>query len=137
MDRFVGIWLDQEKAFIVSIFDGKESINLIESGVEKRIRLSGGSRSKSPYGPQDVASEKKPEERRKHQLRRYYQEIRDAIEDAEKVLIFGPGEAKTGLEKEMKKTKQLPYKIIGVEPADKMTEKQILAKVRNTFVKSD
>jgi len=42
-----------------------------------------------------VSSERKIEERRKHQLRRYYEEIIRAIKDAKKILIFGPGEAKT------------------------------------------
>ena len=130
MEKYAGIWVDHEKAFLVTIMDGKETFSSMASGVEGHIRLSGGSRSRTPYGPQDVASEKTIDERRKHGLHGYYQEIMRAIGDAKKILIFGPGEAKIELEKEMRKSKALSAKIVGVEPADKMTEKQIVAKVR-------
>jgi hypothetical protein len=133
MPEYVGIWIDHEKAFIVTIVDGQESIDIIKSDIEGRVRLSGGSRSRTIYGPQDVASEKKIEERRKYQLRRYYEKVISEVGDARKVLLFGPGEAKISLEKEMKKSKNLSAKIVGVEPADKMTEKQIAAKTRKFF----
>jgi hypothetical protein len=66
MSKYAGIWIDHEKTFVVSIIDNEESIEIIESNVEGRIRLSGGSRSQTPCGPQEVATEKKAEERRKH-----------------------------------------------------------------------
>jgi hypothetical protein len=59
MPEHVGIWIDHEKAFIVTIIDGQESVEIIKSDIEGKIRLSGGSRSRTIYGPQDVASEKK------------------------------------------------------------------------------
>ena len=137
MQKYAGIWVDHEKAFVVFIGDGKETTSSMQSDIEGHIRLSGGSRSRTPFGPQDVASEKTIDERRKHGLRKYYQEIIGAIGDAQKILIFGPGEAKIELEKEMRKSKNLESKIVGVEPADKMTEKQIAAKVRRIFVPGD
>jgi hypothetical protein len=133
MPEHVGIWIDHEKAFIVTIIDGQESVEIIKSDIEGKIRLSGGSRSRTIYGPQDVASEKKIEERRKHQLRRYYEKVISEVGDARKILLFGPGEVKISFEKEMKKSKNLSAKIVSVEPADKMTEKQIVAKVRKFF----
>ena len=60
MAEYAGIWIDQEKADIVNFKDGKEILRIIESNVEKHVRLFGGSRSKTPFGPQDVASERKP-----------------------------------------------------------------------------
>ena len=133
MTDYVGIWIDQEKAIVATITDGLQSIEVIKSDIEGRVRLSGGSRSRTIYGPQDVASEKKLEERRKHQLKRYYQKVIDDVGDARKILLFGPGEAKVGLEKEMKKSKNFSAKIVGVEPADKMTEKQVVEKLKKFF----
>jgi len=133
MKKYVGIWIDFEKAFIVSYESGEKSTARIDSNVEGRVRLSGGSRSATPYGPQDIRSERRVEERRKHHLRRYYEETIKAIYDAHKILILGPGEAKLELEKEIKKMKQLAGKIAAVERADKMTERQIAAKVRKFF----
>jgi hypothetical protein len=48
-------------------------------------------------------------------------------------LIFGPGKAKGELEKEMHRSKSLALKVIPLETTDKMTEKQIAAKVRKFF----
>lgn len=59
MKKSVGIWIDHEKAFLVFIVADKETTTCIESNVEGRVRLSGGSRSATTYGPQDVASERK------------------------------------------------------------------------------
>jgi len=133
MNKKVGIWIDHEKAFIVSITGDEETKTIIESDAEAHIRLSGGSRSRTTYGPQEVASETKMEERRKHQYRRYYQEIIQAVRDARMIFIFGPGEAKIELEKQIKKNKELSTKLTGVEPANKMTEAQIVAKVKEFF----
>jgi len=129
----VGIWIDHEKAFVVSIENGEEKIICIQSGVEGHFRLSGGSRSATPYGPQEVASERKMDERRKHHLHRYYRKVIHAIGDADRIFVFGPGEAKTEFGKEIKKSKELSCRIAEIEPADKMTERQILAKVRDFF----
>ncbi len=133
MKKYVGIWIDFEKAFVASFKAGEESTARIDSNVEGRVRLSGGSRSATPYGPQDIRSERKVEERRRHHLRRYYKRIIKAIDDAHKILILGPGEAKLELEKEIRKLKQLGGRIAAVERADKMTEPQIAAKVREFF----
>jgi hypothetical protein len=99
MKKYVGIWVDHEKAFIVALQDDTETFTRIDSNVEGHVRLAGGSRSATIYGPQDVASEQKIDRRRERHLREYYQKIIEAIDDAGKILIFGPGEAKGELEK--------------------------------------
>ena len=49
--------------------------------------------------------------------------------DAETILIFGPGEAKGELKKRMERDK-IGIRIVAMETADKMTEPQIVAKVK-------
>jgi len=133
MKKKVGLWIDHEKAFCVSIAGEKESREKIESRIDGHVRLSGGSRSRIPFGPQEVASEKKADEKRKHQIKRFCQNIIQFLEDADKVYIFGPGEAKRELEKEIRKRRGMADKLVGIEAADKMTEAQIAAKVRRFF----
>lgn len=129
-----GLWIDHRGAIIVAITDEGETIERIDSEVERKVRLSGGSRTgKTPYGPQQASVDGKQEERIKRQLRRYYKEIIRKIHDAHQILIFGPGEAKTELKKELEKSKGLVLKKITIQPADKMTRKQIAAKTRNYF----
>jgi hypothetical protein len=62
----------------------------------------------------------------------YYEAVIASIRDAESILIFGPGEAKGELKKRLEKSK-LGGRIVGVETADKMTDRQIAAKVRQYF----
>jgi hypothetical protein len=133
--NYAGLWLDHRKAMIVSITDDGETIERVESNVERKVRLSGGSRTgKTPFGPQQVAVDGKQEARIKRQLRQYYQEIIRRIQDANQILIMGPGEAKTEIKKELQKSKEIALKKLSVEPADKMTEKQIRAKVRHFII---
>ena len=141
MKKYIGIWLDHKEAFVVYLLSNKpftagnqEMVERIESDIERRVRLSGGSRSrKTPYGPQDISVDGKQESRVKHQLNEYYQQIVKRISDADRILIFGPGEAKHELKKAIGKTKQLAAKIKQVESADKMTIRQITARSREFF----
>ena len=141
MKKYVGIWLDHREAFVVYLSNNQpfsagnqEMIERIESDIERRVRLSGGSRSrKTPYGPQDISVDGKQEDRVKGQLQRYYQEIIKRISDADRILIFGPGEAKIELKKAIEKTKHLAGRIKKVESTDKMTIRQIAAKTREFF----
>ena len=63
MKKKMGIWIDHEKAYCVSIAGDKESREKIKSHIDRLVRLSGGSRSRTPFGPQEVASEKKADEK--------------------------------------------------------------------------
>ena len=141
MKKYVGIWLDHKKAFVVYLTNNQpftagnqEMIERIESDIERRVRLSGGSRSrKTPYGPQDISVDGKQEGRVKRQLNNYYQQIIKRISDADCILIFGPGEAKHEFKKLIGKNRQLAGKIKSVESADKMTVRQIAARAREFF----
>ena len=102
MKTYIGVWLDHHKAVIVSIGradsaleENPKSITKIESGVMRRVRPSGGSRTrKTPYGPQEAVAEGKIEKRYNQQLRRYYLKIMEAVRSGDKFIILGPGEAK-------------------------------------------
>jgi hypothetical protein len=141
MKKYVGIWLDHREAVVVYFVknqplsnQNQEAIERIESDIERRVRLSGGSRSrKTPYGPQEISVDGKQEDRIKRQLRQYYQEIIKRIKDADRILIFGPGEAKIELKKEIEKSKQLAIKKIQIDSADKMTMRQVAAKAGSYF----
>jgi hypothetical protein len=133
MEKYIGLWIDHEKAIVVALDHGTETRRRIESHVKGRVRLSGGSRSSTPYGPQDVATERRIEARREHHLHEYYQKVVHEVRDAEKIFIMGPGEAKGELKKEIEKSKTLSFKIAGVQTADTMTDNQIAAMVRNFF----
>ncbi len=127
-----GIWLDTRNAHIVRIQGDQVSSKTIESEVES-FNPRGGYGGANKQMPQDAISEQKMLERRKSQLTKYFQEIMELVSDSDEILIIGPGEVKLGLEKEMKKRNDIGAKIVAVQPADSMTENQIVAKVKAFF----
>lgn len=131
--KHIGLWIDHEKAFIVLIVNDHESLQIIESNVGRHVRLAGGSRSATIYGPQDVASESQREAKYRHKLDQHYTEVIDTIRDADAIVIMGPGEAKTELKKAIDESPPLAKRIREVIAADKMTQPQLMAKVRTYF----
>jgi hypothetical protein len=128
MKRQVGLWIDHRETLIVFIGDDGEETRRIESGMEKHVRFSGGNRSE-----EGSADDQRDRQFASH-LNRYYDEVITNIRDAESILLFGPGEAKGELEKRLA-SKGLGGRIVGIETVDKMTDRQIAAKVREHFRK--
>lgn len=131
--RRFGVWVDHEGAVIVTLIGKDIRTARLLSEVERHTRLSGGSRSATIYGPQDVASESTHNRRFQNQLATYYEKLIGKLRDADELFIFGPGEAKKELKKALEKHKAYQGKTVGIEAADKMTEAQIVAKVRQRF----
>ena len=132
MGTKVGLWIDHKKALIVAITDKEEETGLIISKIDKQLGRSGGIRSTSPYESQKVPADDSRERKLTGQLNFYYDSVIASIREAESILIFGPGEAKGELKKRLKKNK-LDQRIVGMETIDKMTDRQIAAKVRQYF----
>jgi hypothetical protein len=129
----VGVWLDRSHAALVYLAGGDVTVFHMRSGVEPRFRVSGGSRSRTPYGPQQVVSEQKQEQRAKLKLRQYYKHLMDTMRGADGILVLGPGEAKLGLEKAIRDNSDLCRRLRSVRTADRMTERQLVAAVKKFY----
>ncbi|MDO9130072.1 MAG: hypothetical protein Q7U34_09420 [Anaerolineales bacterium] len=133
MKKEIGLWIDHREAIVVILTDGGEEIKHITSNNGKHIRYSGSSHSKTPEGLKEVTSEDQRDRKFGNQLNKYYDEVIAAIRDAESIQIFGPGEAKGELEKRIEH-EGLKAHILAIETVDKMTDRQISAKVREHFL---
>ena len=134
MSTKVDLWIDHRKAVIVVVRGKGEETKLIISKVEKQLRRSGGSPLKGRYEAMQVPADDSREREFTGHLNIYYDAVIACVRDAEAILIFGPGEAKGELKKRLE-SKELSGRIIGIETADKMTDRQIVAKVRQQFLK--
>lgn len=132
MKKQTGIWLDFKKAYIINLENKSAKVLTIESEVED-YHVVGGARSKQPWGPMDKTSESKYLERRKHQSKKYYEALKQIVADKEELFVFGPAEAKKGLEKAILEDHNFKPALLGVETADSMTENQMVAEVRSFF----
>jgi len=134
MQTVVGLWIDHRKAVIVAVSEQGEETREIESEVEKQPGRLAGVRSTSRYASQDVQADDIRQRVFTDRLRVYYDEVIASVGDAEAILIFGPGEAKDELKKRLQK-KKLGGRIVAVQTVDKMTDRQVAAKVREYFRK--
>jgi len=127
MKKNIGLWIDHRKAVIVIVTEAGEELKKITSNMEKHVRFTGGTAS------EDGSTEDVRDRQFGNHLNNYYDEVIAVIRDADSIQIFGPGEAKGELEKRLLheggKTQ-----ILHIETMDKMTDRQISAKVREHFL---
>jgi hypothetical protein len=134
MGTKVGLWIDHRKAMIVAVTDKGEEARLIISKAEKQLRRSGDSPLKGSYEKLQVPADDSRQKTFTGHLNIYYDAVIAAMRDAESILIFGPGEAKGELRKRLERN-NLGGRIVAFETVDKMTDRQIAAKVRQHFPK--
>jgi len=127
MTTEVGVWIDHRKAVIAIIAGKTEEVRQVTSNMEKHVRYSGA--------PQEDSAEDQRDKRFTGHLNKYYDQVIGCIRDADSILIFGPGEAKIELEERLGK-EALRGRIVGIETVDKMTDRQVAARVRQRFLKS-
>ena len=126
MKKQAGLWIDHRKAVIVIISEAGEEIREITSNMEKHVRFSDGNSS------EDGSSEDVRDRKFGSHLNSFYDGVIAWIRDVETIQIFGPGEAKGELVKRLE-DKGFKGHIVAIETMDKMTDRQISAKVREHF----
>jgi len=109
-----------------------EEIVHIASEVETQPRRSGDSPLKGDYEPQQVPADDSRQRALVGYLNSYYDTVIASIRTAESLLLLGPGEAKHELNKRLAE-QQLGGRVVAVETVDKLTDRQISAKVRDYF----
>jgi len=127
------IWLDHSKALIVRFTpEGDANVEEIRSGIKGMHKTTGGAGTRAPnyHGYVSKSSE---EERRHHQLTKFYDRITSKVGMCTKVMILGSGLAKQELSKAMENLPGQRKPRLEVHPAKKMTEKQLVALVRKEF----
>jgi hypothetical protein len=132
MKTKVGLWIDHRKAIIVTVTDQGDETTFVISAIEKQARRSSTARHTGRYEPQHVPADDSRQRALTRHLNTYYDAVIASIRDGESLLIFGPGEAKGELKKRLGKV-DLGGRIVGVETVDKMTNRQIAARVHHYF----
>jgi hypothetical protein len=121
----VGLWLDRNKAIIVSIANNIEARCIITSDMEHYVLYS-------KVVPGDGAPEVVRDRRFWNHLGEYYDKIMAHLRDAAEIQIFGPGMAKDELQKRLA-DEGLVENIVSIEEEGQLTDLQIAAKVQKRF----
>jgi hypothetical protein len=114
-----GIWIDHRKAFVVTLSADGEDTKLILSGVEKHPQHS-------------VPADDRRQRALTCELNKYYDAVISTVCGYENLFLFGPGEAKHELRRRVLPMKVCNF-VTAADAADKMTDLEIIAKVREHF----
>jgi hypothetical protein len=135
MKKQTGIWLDIRNAWIINlpvVSDGAIVVEHVPSNVEEHTATE-NTRMDTPWGPHGGNNQRSVQERQHHEERHFFAKILKHIHPTtDELVIFGPSEAKFGLENMLEDLHNAP-KLMGVETADQMTEHQMEAWVRDYF----
>lgn len=138
MKNQTGVWLDFKDAYIITFNEeGNAAVKHIRSKVRHQA-TKGGSRSKSPWGPQFSPPDDTNLERAKHEEHHYFQQVLEHISaNTEDIVIFGPAQAKLGLKKEIEDIKHYKPKLLGALPSDYLAQNQIVVLMKDFFINPD
>lgn len=127
-----GVWIDHKQAVVVLLTDAGREIKKIKSDLEKRPRATGRAKPAAPYTKNDFFAEDRREQKIEDHRKKYYDEVIACLRGAESILILGPGEAKGEFGKRIKSQK-LRVGTVELETTDKLTDRQLAAKVGEHF----
>uniref|UniRef100_Q3ARK0 Host attachment protein n=1 Tax=Chlorobium chlorochromatii (strain CaD3) TaxID=340177 RepID=Q3ARK0_CHLCH len=133
MKNNTGLWIDHKTAILVNIKGDYTHVQHVESNAESNLKPSGGWKANGSVVAQAVANEHTADERRKHQYHTYYQKVIALLANSTEIALFGPGEAKIELAKEIEKNSDMHKKVSIVETCERMTENQLIAKIKSSF----
>lgn len=127
-----GVWIDHRKAVVVLLSEEGDATTIIESGIVPPSRSAAANQSPAKHRIGDFQAEDTLERKRTAEDNRFFDEVLACIRDAEAILLLGPSSAKGELRKRVK-SKAMLSRIAELETADKMTDRQVAAKVRAHF----
>ena len=129
MKHQTGLWIDHRSAVVVMISGGDCHTTHISSNVDRDKLHAAAAQAKPAFEKHLGVSEDTRQRHFDGQLAKYYDEVIATLADAEDILIFGPGEAKVELKARLEHAGHRGC-VTHVEAADKMSDAQIVAKVR-------
>jgi stalled ribosome rescue protein Dom34 len=135
MKKQAGVWIATKKAVIIFPKKNSSDIKIVDSSIEGRERVAGEKKlgKSSRFEIQFSNFETKKENRKIHEVQNYFKEVVNEIKDADEVVLFGPAEMKTELEKFILNESLQGPVIKRVETAESMTQNQMVAWVKKFY----
>lgn len=127
-----GVWIDHKQATVVSITKAGQEIKKITAGLEQPVPAVGSARAKNKYTPHDFIAEDRQQRKAANELKAFFGEVIASLGGAKSILVLGPGGAKGEFSKHIA-SKKLRGVTLQLETADKMTDRQLAAKVGAHF----
>lgn len=128
MKMKMGVWIDYQQAVIVSLLGEKVGIKRIRSHADRHLRYIDPRTDTADDDGADNAREIYLENHKQG----YYDAVLQHLRTADAILIFGPSETKTDLQKRLLQH-QMSGRIVGVQTIDNLSTREFVAKVQQQF----
>ncbi|NNN07436.1 MAG: hypothetical protein HKL90_16225 [Elusimicrobia bacterium] len=128
----IGVWIDHRTAVVSDADEAGGATRRITTDLGKQLRLSGGRRARTQYGPQISPPDDMREADSRGRRRVFFDEVAAVVRGALRLFVFGPGEAKAEFKKRLK-SRGFPGLIDEPETAERMSDRQVAAKTRAHF----
>lgn len=129
----IGVWIDQKEANIISLIDKTIASKTIYSDVETRIRIEGEGKQFGRFGEQFLVDEKGKQNRIEEYTNRYLARVMKEIGNADEIMLFGPAQTKSKLEKMILGSPEIAARLTEVRASEKMTDNQKIAYVKEFY----
>ncbi|MFM2393808.1 MAG: hypothetical protein RLZZ546_1790 [Bacteroidota bacterium] len=123
--KVVGVWMDQKNAHIISSPD--KSAN---DDFEILSNVDCDDHDSDTFKNERVNLSKETQEQKK-----YFKEIASHIQDSDNIYLFGPGQVQEQFKRFLKDYQNFNKKDIKLGTADKISDNQMIACVKDFFVK--
>jgi hypothetical protein len=133
MKKQMGIWIDTIHAYIINMNDDEPRIETIDSGIVPHERFTGEGKRFTRVGNVYIDFEKNEERKFDQHMDDYLEKVMAAVKDAEELLIFGPAQTRIKLGKKIEEEKTIKNITVVNEAAEDMSERQMVAHVRQFF----
>jgi len=159
MKKKVGVWIDTEKAVIISLNGvehraniqhsqsgeriskspkiSNETYQIISSPIQSKVRLPGDTKDFARSGSQHYSTEIKNMHKLKNVKQQFFKVILQGIKDVDEFVLFGPSLIKKEFESAISGYPQIHSRLLSVEPAGVMSDKQKVQWVENYFRSSN
>lgn len=117
-----GIWMDYSKAIVIEVNRDVTTRQVIESDFTYEEKQHSFARNEGLMHKKEQRLEGE-----------YFKAITKAIQNYREVVLFGPGDAKSELFNRITSDPHFKSVRISVEPADKLTDNQLVAYVKDYF----
>ena len=128
-----GVWIDHEQAIVVLVTEAGNKIKKIAFDIGQPVRSARSLRPKNKFTPNDYIAEDRLGRKVENDRKDYFDEVIKSLQGVAAILILGPGEAKGEFVKRIN-SKKLFGGIVELETTDRMTDRQLAAKVAEHFV---
>jgi hypothetical protein len=127
-----GVWIDHREAIVVFLDSDSERPLHVASHVVKHLSRGGDSPLRGSFEARQVPQDDRRQMVLTGELNTYYDQVMAVVDNLDALLILGPGEAKGEFKSRLDRHK-LGARVVEVKTADKMTDPQLAAKVREYF----